>query len=300
MALVEIGKGNVTAAIDTKGSQLRSLTREGREYLWQADPRWWGKSAPVLFPIVGTLRNNEATSAEGHCHMGRHGLARNYEHEVIERTDSSVTLNFVSSAETRQYFPYDFALEMTYALEEGDEGVTLAQTFAVNNADVRMPFFLGGHPAFNVPLAGKDEGAFEDWRLVFSRPWTATTPAIDEAGLLDYGRTREVFHDASSLPLTHELFSQDAIVLEGVPDSTVTLTGPVGHGVHVDFSGFDHVGVWSAAPSADGEPAPFVAIEPWCGTATRTDEDDALEHKQNVIFAEPGETVTRTFRVTPF
>ena len=289
-----ISRGDLAAAVDPHGAQLRSLSLGGVEYLWQADPRWWGKSAPILFPMVGSLRGDEATCSAGTCRMGRHGIARDYEHEVVSNDGSSVTFRLDSTDETLARFPYRFRLEMTYALE-GE--ATLAQTFAVTNTgEVAMPFCLGGHPAFNVPLAEGE--AFEDYALEFAGPWSASTPVIAEGGLLSYEHEVELFEGARSLPLTHELFAHDAIVLEGVPESTVTMSGPSGRGVRVDFAGFDHIGVWSAAPAADGAPAPFVALEPWCGTATRTDEDDVFEHKQNCLTAEPGETLSRTFRIT--
>lgn len=288
-----ISRGRMQASVNAHGAQLTSLRLGDVEYLWQADGRWWPRSAPVLFPIVGKIRDGFATCSAGECHMGRHGIARNYDHELVESAGDSLTYRLDSTAETREAYPYDFRLEMTYALE-GD--ATLAQTFAVTNTGgIDLPFCLGGHPAFNVPLSTGE--AFEDYALWFSRPWTGTSPT-GEDGIENYGRMRTIVDDARRLPLTHELFAQDSFTLEGVPDSTVSMVGPTGHGVRVDFEGFDHIGVWSAAPAADGTPAPFVALEPWCGTATRTDEDDVLEHKQNVIVAAPGQTVTRTFRIT--
>lgn len=323
--VTRIRLGALSAAVDSKGAQLTSLALDGREYLWQADGRWWPRSAPVLFPIVGTLRGGRASAAQGPCRMGRHGLARNYEHELVGHTATSLTYRLASTPEMQEAYPYDFVLEMSYALEAPDAaaggrgaaeggavgrtadgaageksatGLSLVQTFSVTNTgEVEMPFFLGGHPAFNVPVVSGEK--FEDYRLSFARPWTATTPVINEQGLLDYADTREVLRDSATLPLTHELFSHDAIVLEGVPDSTVALVGPSGHGVRVDFEGFGHIGVWSAAADKNGEPAPFVALEPWCGTATRADENDVFEHKQGLLVAHPGETVTRAFRVTP-
>ena len=292
--LTTISAGALSAKVDAHGAQLSSLTLDGCEYLWQADPRWWGKHAPILFPIVGSIRDDKASTAAGTCHLGRHGLARDYDHELVENTGSSVTYRLDSTDETLAKYPYPFRLEMTYALEGP---ATLAQTFSVTNTGTReMPFFLGGHPAFNVPVVPGER--FEDYELRFTRPWTESSPVIADGGLLDYESLTPLFEDTDRLALTHGLFARDAVVLAGVPDDTIEMVGPSGHGVRVDFAGFDHVGVWSAEPAAGGAECPFVAIEPWCGTATRTDEDDVLEHKQNLLVAHPGETITRTFRVT--
>ncbi len=289
-----ITKGALSATVTHKGAQLTSLKLGELEYLWQADEKWWPRSAPVLFPIVGSLRDGFATSAAGECHMGRHGLARNFEHEVKSVSESSVTFTLSSSDQTRESYPYDFRLEMTYALE-GE--ATLAQTFSVTNTgEVELPFFLGGHPAFNVPVTPNE--AFEDYALRFERPWTATTPVLSADGLQDYGNMITLVKDSDTLPLTHGLFDNDSFMLTDVPGSTLTMSGPAGHGVRVDFKGFPYIGVWSALPAADGSPTPFVALEPWCGCATRTDEDDVFEHKQGLLTAAPGETVEKTFRIT--
>lgn len=149
-----IKRGGLTAAIDSMGAQLTSLALNGNEYLWQGDPAFWGKHAPILFPIVGSLRNNTATSAAGTCEMPRHGLARIVEHKLVEVSEdgSSVTYEITDTPESLKAFPFHFKLNMTYALT-GD--ATLTQTFAVTNTgDVDLPFSVGGHPAFNVPAPG--------------------------------------------------------------------------------------------------------------------------------------------------
>ena len=123
-----IKRGGLTAAIDSMGAQLTSLALDGNEYLWQGDPAFWGKHAPILFPIVGSLRNNTATSAAGTCEMPRHGLARIVEHKLVEVSEdgSSVTYEITDTPESLQAFPFHFKLNMTYALT-GD--ATLTQTF---------------------------------------------------------------------------------------------------------------------------------------------------------------------------
>ena len=127
-----IKRGGLTAAIDSMGAQLTSLALNGNEYLWQGDPAFWGKHAPILFPIVGSLRNNTATSAAGTCEMARHGIARIVEHKLVEVSEdgSSVTYEITDTPESLKAFPFHFKLNMTYALT-GD--ATLTQTFAVTN-----------------------------------------------------------------------------------------------------------------------------------------------------------------------
>lgn len=291
MALTTIRNDRIEATIDSNGAQLMSLKLDGKEYLWQRDARWWPRCAPVLFPIVGNLRDNRADSEQGEIKFGRHGLARNFEHEVIEAVESLVTYELASNDNTRAQFPYDFKLNMTYRVLDD----ALEQEFAVTNTgDVTLPFAVGGHPAFNVPAPGCEDEDFSDYKLVFTRPWTYASPTIStETGLLDYGNRFTLVDNAAELPLNHRLFDVDTLTFEDVPDRTVSLVGPSGHGMRVDFPGFDFLGVWSAPD------APFVALEPWRGTATRTDEDDVFEHKQGMDFLEPGETAVYAFRMLP-
>ena len=286
-----ISSGRVSAAVDSAGAQLVSIKLDGNEYLWQRDEAFWPRCAPVLFPIVGNLRNDRADSAQGEVRFGRHGLARNYEHTLVASGDDYLTYELVSTDDTRAKFPFDFVLRMTYRIA----GDALEQEFYVENTgDVTLPFVVGGHPAFNVPAPG-DTADFSEYCLKFAEPWTYTSPTIStKTGLLDWQNRFGLLDNSDTLPLTHELFDVDTLTFEDVPRRTVTLIGPAGHGMRVDFDGFDYLGVWSA-PNA-----PFVALEPWCGTATRTDEDDVFEHKQGTIFLEPGESTTRTFVMRPF
>ncbi len=292
MSIATISSGSLTARIDTFGAELSGLALDGREYLWQADPTWWGRHAPVLFPIVGNIRDGRAESARGPVSLGRHGLARNFEHRIVENTGDAVTLELTDSPESRASFPYAFRLNMTYALTGP---ATLTQTFRVENTgDAALPFSVGGHPAFNVPAPGADGEAFEDYELRFSRAWTYESPMLVDGGLFSYADMNPLLDDSATLPLTHRVFDVDTLMFEDVPDSTVELVGRrSGHGVRVDFPGFRYLGVWSAANDA-----PFVAVEPWTGHATLDTEDDVFEHKRDITLLEPGCVDERSFSIT--
>lgn len=292
MSLHSCEAGGLAFTVDSKGAQLMSLRKDGREYLWQGDPTWWPRRAPVLFPIVGNIRDDRAHSRGGEVRLGRHGLARNCEFDVLDFADGTLAFRLRSSGATRQSFPYDFQLDMSYAATGG----RLAQTFTVTNTgDSPLPFVLGGHPAFNVPVAGDEGESFSDYRLEFPRPWTYASPRIDTStGLLNFQDRFQLLEDADTLALTHRLFDVDTLVFEDVPGRSVRLVGPAGHGMQVDFDGFDYLGVWSAANDA-----PFVALEPWTGCATATDEDDEFEHKRGMTTLAPGERRAWSFSLMP-
>ena len=291
-SVVTIQNGELSASIDSQGAQLMSLALAGNEYLWQGDPRWWAKRAPILFPIVGSLRDGHAVSEQGEISLGRHGFARDVEHEVVAQDESSVTFEIRDTSQTREKFPYAFRLNMTYALV-GEAGLT--QTFRVENTgDVTLPFSVGGHPAFNVPAPGTANERFADYEIAFTEAWTCEAPKIAEGGLLTYDTAALAVDHSDAIPLTHELFVDDAVMLTDVPGGTLTLRSRVsGRGVRIDFADFKYIGIWSALGDA-----PFVALEPWTGHATLTSEDDVFEHKRGITLLEPGAVDERSFTVT--
>lgn len=291
--ITTIANGRVSASIDSKGAQLMSLRLDEGEYLWQGDERFWPRRAPVLFPIVGCLRNDRATSSQGEVHLQRHGVARLYDHAIVEQTPSSVTYELTSTEETHAAYPFDFRLNMTYSVD----GEKLEQTYEVTNTgSVDLPFTLGGHPAFNVPVPGEEGASFEDYELVFPEKWTAEVPTIDEKGLHDFSRMHELFRDSDRMRLSHELIDRLlTVVFVDVPGRDVKLVGPSGHGVEVSFDGFGYLGVWTASSEA-----PFVAIEPWVGCATAYDESDVFEEKRGTIALAPGQSCRRSFSMRPF
>ena len=292
--LTTICSGDLTATVDSMGAQLMSLTCAGAEYLWQGDPKFWPRRAPVLFPIVGCLKNDEAMSAQGPVCLKRHGIARTREHSIVERSESSVTFQLDSDEATRELYPYDFCLNMAYSVD----GTSLTQSFAVTNTGaIDLPFTLGGHPAFNVPMPGAEGERFDDYALVFAERWSPEVPVIDERGLHDFGRMTRLMDNDRELPLSHELIERHAtLVFHDVPKNRVTLVGTrSNHGVELEFDGFDYLGVWTASPEA-----PFLAVEPWHGCATAYDESDRFEDKRSTITLAPGERAELAFTVTPF
>ena len=296
--IISISSNSLTASIDTMGAQLMSLQKGESEYLWQGDANWWPRRAPILFPIVGVLKDSKAESAEGTVSLARHGLARLNQFEVVEQSVSSVTLQLKSTEETRKSYPYDFELKLIFSVA----GDTLTQTYEVTNpANVVLPFTLGAHPAFNIPIPGVEAASLDQYYLLFTHSWTSYGPSITDDGLCDYTTPQKLIVDSDTLPLSWELIDcEKTITLEDVPDRRITLAANVeasseAHGIQMDFEGFDYLGIWSAAPGC-----PFVALEPWCGIADTVDCDGIFEHKPGIISLEPGQSIAKTLNIKVF
>lgn len=296
--IVSISNGSLTASIDTMGAQLMSLQKGESEYLWQGNSNWWPRRAPILFPIVGVLKDSKAESAEGTISLARHGLARLNQFEVVEQSPSSVTLQLKSTEETRKSYPYDFELKLIFSVA----GDTLTQTYEVTNpANVVLPFTLGAHPAFNIPIPGVEAASLDQYYLLFTHSWTSYGPSITDDGLCDYTTPQKLIVDSDTLPLSWELIDREkTITLEDVPDRRITLVANAeasseAHGIQMDFEGFDYLGIWSAAPGC-----PFVALEPWCGIADTVDCDGIFEHKPGIISLEPGQSIAKTLNIRVF
>lgn len=296
--IISISSNSLTASIDTMGAQLMSLLKGESEYLWQGDANWWPRRAPILFPIVGVLKDGKAESAEGTISLARHGLARLNQFEVVEKSDSSVTLQLKSTEETRKSYPYDFELKLIFSVA----GDTLTQTYEVTNpANIVLPFALGAHPAFNIPIPGVEAASLDQYYLLFTRSWTSYGPSITDEGLCDYTTPQRLIVDSDMLPLSWDLIDREkTITLEDVPDRRITLAANAEassetHGIQIDFEGFDYLGIWSAAPGC-----PFVALEPWCSIADTVDCDGIFEHKPGIISLEPGQSIAKTLNIRVF
>ena len=159
--ITTISNSNLIAIINHLGAELISLrTKEKKEYIWEGNPKFWGKHSPILFPIVGTLKNNTYLFNGVEYHLSRHGFARDMEFTLAEKKENSVTLSLESNSETLLHYPFEFELQIQYTLEDA----TLEINYCViNKSDNRFPFSIGAHPAFALP------GNFEDYTLAFEK-----------------------------------------------------------------------------------------------------------------------------------
>lgn len=289
--LVTIQNGLCSASIDTKGAQLTSYFDGARELIWQADPRYWGKSFPILFPIIGLLKDNRTIIDGKEYIISKHGFARDWEFSLLSRQEDLAVFRLEDSPETLSVFPRRFSLTVCYTLQE--RGLSI--DYQVENKDtLPMPYCFGLHPALCCPMTPEED--FSQYALTFEKPETINSPAImPDSGVMDLNDRTLVLENARTLPLRYELFDRDALTLEELSSSWVQLSGPSGKGVQLSFSGFTSLGLWTP----DHKQAPFLCIEPWAGMNDRTGEDGVLAHKYGARTAAPGETDRYSLLITP-
>ncbi|MDH5106336.1 aldose 1-epimerase family protein [Lentilactobacillus diolivorans] len=275
----------LTVLINEFGAELTSVKdSKSIEYIWQADPSFWKRHAPILFPIVGHLKDNQYSYHGQQYQMSQHGFARDQRFKVEKQNEDSVTLLLTDSDETLAIYPFSFQLRVTYELVDH----TLRVSFLVVNPNTEeMLFSLGAHPGFNVPLTSEG-GHFEDsfirvapkkeYRRIPLKP-----PYSDPSD----PRTLDL---TKPLRLNHRLFNSDALVLDlGGNETTVMLANTLNdHGVAVTLFNAPYVGIWSPYPKQ----APFACIEPWWGLADTVNADGQFENK----FAINRLNVNQTFK----
>jgi len=291
--ITTLTNGTLTVTVSSKGAEMQSLTANGIDYLWNGDPAYWSGRSPVLFPIVGGLRGGRATSAAGEVTTPKHGFVRQSELTLVESDDTHAVYRLDASDETHAVYPYDFSLRVRFELT-GEQ--TVRVTYEVENTgDTVMPFCIGGHPGFRVPLTGDD--CFEDYVLEFEKAETLDCPQVDQVQVLIENRVRNrVLTENDTLPLNHVMFRGDALIFDQLESRVIRLkSGKTGHGVEMDFHSFPFVAVWTT--TAD---SPFVCLEPWTGMCTRVTEDDVFEHKIGMKELPAGETATYSYTLTVF
>ncbi len=283
----------LTVTASSCGAEMQSIVASnGISYLWDGHAPYWNRRSPTLFPIIGALRDNFATSEQGDIHLPKHGFCRSAPFEMVEETPTSVTYAYSDTEETRAMYPYAFRFCVTHSID----GDTVRTTYSVTNTgDAVLPFCVGGHPAFHVPLVEGEE--YTDYMVAFEQMETADCPAIDlTTCLVNDSIKNRLLSDETSFRLNHILFRGDALVFDDLKSKKVKLYSlKSGHGIEMEFADFPTFAVWSMA-----DDQPFVCFEPWHGGATRTSEDDVFEHKNGCVLAAPGETRSFTYSMRVF
>lgn len=251
----QIKNDKLTVAISEHGAELQSIKdAEGKDYLWDGDEKYWNRHSPILFPIVCGLWEDTYRVDGKEYKLGRHGFARDTDFTLVSKSDSHVTYALSDSEATLKDYPYHFNLAISYRLEENKIHVI----WHVENTDDKTIYFqIGGHPAFIVPGAKKDEVLKGKLRFDNAAPERLYG---NVGGCIVKGYEKVETKDGL-WEFTEDTFADDAVIFDRSQVKHIELLDENDKpAVTLDIK-TPAVGIWSPT----GKHAPFVCIEPWYG-----------------------------------
>lgn len=261
--------------------------KNGREVLWEADPAYWKRHSPVLFPNVGKTYKNTVLINGTQYPTSQHGFARDSMFKCTNSTKNSASFLLVSGDETKEVYPFDFELIITYILEENK----LHVKWEVRNpADETMYFTIGGHPAFRFAEKGEVKA---DYLLKFPGKRELKYILVDPAeAAADPEHVFNLPLEEECCPVTEKLFENDALIFDGSQIEEVWLCRKDGAPyVGMECAGFPNFGIWSV------KDAPFVCLEPWMGRCDDVGFDKEISEKPGINRLEGGESFEKSYTI---
>ena len=287
--LYTLSNDKLIVEISSVGAELQSIKYQNVEYLWQGDKTYWGGRAYNLFPICGRLTAGKYNYNGKEYEMNLHGFLRKRETEATVIAEDEIDFKLATNEEIYSMYPFDFEYHIRYKLVD----TKIQMNITVENKDDKTMYFaLGGHPGFNVPL---ENGVFTDYYLEF------------EKGSNPYGlllsdtcyTTNDIFEikqiSNNKLPLTHDLFDRDAIIVAGLKSPICLKNKLDNRQVIVDIADeMKYVGLWHA-PKTE---APYVCIEPWTSVPAYDNIVDDLETKRDMFKLSKNQTYNLEWSIT--
>lgn len=274
------------------GAELTRIysKQNNKDILWCGDEKYWGRRSPILFPIVGRLKENKTLIEDNIYSMGQHGFARDMDFKVIETSKDYVVYLLTSNDNTKKFYPYDFNLSIKYTLIDN----SIRIDWIVENTDSRDIYFsIGAHPAFNIPTS--KHKSINDYYLKFNYK--------DKVNKINLNGP---FHDESfevenldKLQLSPELFINDALIYTDI-DSISIFNNEDKEEINVEFSEFPLVGIWSPYYSEDNTIAPFICIEPWYGLCDNINSDNVYKNKSYINKLSVGKSFKASYTITVY
>ena len=268
------------------GAELTRIfsKNQNKEILWNGDSKYWGRHSPILFPIVGRLKDNETIIDDTLYNMSQHGFARDMDFDLVNTTDNSITYKLTSNENTKKYYPYSFELIITYKLVNNK--VTI--DWKVNNTNsCDMYFSIGAHPAFNI------NSNLEDYYLEFN-----TRDNIENIALNGpYNDKYTKIENLDTLNLSNEIFKNDAIIYTNI-DGIKIKPKKEDYVVNVEFKDFPLVGIWSPYYKETNSTAPFICIEPWYGLCDNINSDKIFKNKKFINVLKSNESFNTSYSIS--
>ncbi|PCI10640.1 MAG: hypothetical protein COB73_03180 [Flavobacteriaceae bacterium] len=242
------------------------------EYLWEGDSEYWNRQSPVLFPIVGGLKDKKYVVDGVEYELSQHGFARDGKFKIIEQAADFVILELQDSEESLKVYPFKFSLQITYSIDKNKISVGYK---VINKDSKEILFSIGGHPGFRCPLV--NGSSFEDYYFEFPEDEKPIQTFINIEVGLRKEKTSQV-DLGKKISLKYDLFENDALIYEGLKSTEVSLlSSKHPHGLKFRFTNFNYLAFWTK-----GKDAPFICIEPWCGIADSEEGQNEFSEKLGV------------------
>lgn len=276
-----IKNSNLSAEINPFGAELISLkSNNNKEYIWEGNPDFWGKHSPVLFPIVGTLKNNSFLYEGTQYHLSRHGFARDTTFELIEKKENSATFSIKPSMETLKKYPFEFELQLIYTLHNSNLDIEYK---VINTGKSKMPFSIGAHPAFALV------GNFKNYSIAFEKEEPLEYHLLEND--LISSKTATIQSNQKQIPLTYDLFENDALIFKKLQSNALTILEDSNPILTVHFEDFPSLGIWTKMN------APFLCIEPWFGYSDTNENSGNLFEKEGIQVLDKDQTFQAKFSI---
>jgi len=269
----------LVVAVKSQGAELTSVKSRsnGTEYLWQADPKEWARHAPILFPVVGKLKDDTYTFKGVSYKLSQHGFARDMDFDLVRQSNTEVELSLTSSPSTRTNYPFDFLLSVIYKLT----GRHLDIFYRVANTGTSpLLYSIGAHPAFRVPLAAGEKRY--DYELIFEKEEEGHISVL-ESGLRT-GEAKKSPIDGKRLSIGPALFDNDALVFGKLASKKIGIAKKGNMAFLYFYSDSPFFGIWSKSSTSE-----FVCLEPWWGIADSVSHNQSFGSKEGIRVLQPGE-----------
>jgi galactose mutarotase-like enzyme len=275
-----ISNNFISATIKHVGAELCSLKKinNDREYIWRGNPEFWGKHSPILFPIIGTLKNNQYKYNKQEYSLPRHGFARDNVFTIFEKKENSITFSLKFSAETIAIYPFQFELQIRYTLVDYQLYIGYK---VINLGPQTMAFSIGAHPAFAL------NEQFESYALQFEKAEELVSYVLEDNLLSD--KTKIIENEAGIIPLQYSLFDNDALVFKSIASKSLTISENNKPMLKINFEEFPNLGIWTV------NRAPFICIEPWFGYSDTAACAGNIMEKEGIQLLEGRTTFTTEY-----
>ena len=279
------------------GGELLSYKLDGVEKIHQGQECidaygkvYWKRHFPVLFPIVGKLKQNRTIINGRTYEMSQHGFARDMEFEPITKLDNFHSYVLRSNPSTMVKYPFEFSLYITYRTD-GNKLTTIYKV--VNDGDNNMPFGIGGHPAFKIDM---EDLLNEEYYLEFDQDEDKIHFFFLFDGLVGTEYAKNIMIDKRRIKITKDTFNNDAVIMKGITSNKISLKRRRGNKtlLTMDFEGFPYLGIWSKPG------APFLCIEPWYSTADAVKSTGVFAQKSDILVLAPKKEFECKFTVEFF